>query len=394
MKISLKKSIAAASLAVAVVSCTVPCVTVAAAEELIECDRLFEATVSSLIDSSSDSAKLTALRKPVYDIEVNPLGYVYEFEIGGEKGYALFTAEDGNFVPREVMPGAASPYAEAEGTCIYVSGYNYLEYSDGEYRDIESGEAVSGEVIEVLAENAVYGGEGIMLLDSDEIIYEYVNKTKDNYEMAYSVPYFHSSPFLSSCAAIAGANIIAFHDRYHDDLIPDYTPGSYVLGTLYRYKQESARITELVTELYYDMETDDEGTTLENFKKGMQKYCARYGFNISFNSCMSGKSFNYSSAQNHIKNLNQPVALFLSNYNVGVIIEGDNYDKVSYYYVSNVNHVMVGFGYRQLTFTYSSGSSETLNFIYVASCNPGRPYGYFNPSYNVTVNDAFAINIY
>ena len=389
----MKKPILAAALSAAILSAAIPFATVASADSnYSECDKLFEATICSLVEAEDVSGKLTATRKPLYDIEVNPLGYVYEFNINGEDGYAVFTtSEDGNFVPQEFMPESASPYAETTGKCIYVSGYNYLEYSDGVYTNPASGEVIPDEAIEIMAENALFGGGGDYYTTS--VTYEYVNKTKDNYNMAYLTPSYRSTSLPNACAGVAGANILGFYDRYYDDLISDFTAGSYILGTLYRYNYENERIMDVIIELYDDMQITANGTTVSGFKSGMQKYCNRYGYNISFNSCMSGGKFNYSTAQNYIKNMNQPIALFLLDYNVADIIEGDNYDRADYT-VTTANHVMVGFGYRQLIYTYKSGAAETINFMYVAVGDPAKPTGYYNPAYNTTVDDAFAVNIY
>ena len=389
----MKKRFFAAGLAIALSMAAVP-VTISASAEIKEeeCDRLFAATVNSLIDESDiENGKINALRKPLYDISVEPLGYVYEFSLKDSEGYAIIVNADGNYIAQEVMPNAISPYSESEGQCVYVGTMTYLEYSEGVYTYAESGTVVPEEVVEYLAEDALYGDGGTISGSTLVTIY-YDSKSEDYYKMALSTPYNSSSPYVSACACVAGSNIVAYFDRYCPSLMLDYEPGYEYMGYYFYYAQTS-EMTDVVIQLYSDMGTTSEsGTTAQQFLNGMKKYSNRAGYSFSYTSCMSGGNLSYSKVKGSMKN-NQPVALFLSGYNVGFLELYEDRDSMGYL-LSTANHVMVGFGYREITYTHDSGDKETLNYIYVASGVGDRPSGYFNINYNTKINDAFAVSIY
>lgn len=388
----MKKFLICAAIIVALLCGGVPLVASAETVTGTECDEVFAATVGELLDCEDTSVK--AVRKTLYDIEVNPLGFIYEFTADETDGYAVFLWEDEKFIPQEVIPEGASPYAQAEGKCIYVFSYTYLDYTDGEYIDLNNGVTLSSETVDLMAENAVYGSAGIMPLASSLVTIEFASKDKHEYLMSLQPPTYSSSPYISACACIAGANIIGFYDRYYENLIPDYEPGYMFMGAAYLYYIQTAPVTEVVKQLYVDMGTTDKGTTESQFKSGMTKYCNRAGYGISYTSMMSGSSINYSKVIQYIEEYNQPVALFLSGYNVGSVSESDTQDTYGYYY-SEGNHVMVGFGYRYVTYMYSNSKTETFNFIYVSSGDHNSSYGYYNIKYNsTTINSALAINIY
>lgn len=388
----MKKLIVSAAMSLLLLCAGTPAIIASAATaEGVECDEVFAATVGSIADSDENSVKAT--RKPLYDIEVNPLGYVYEYTLDGAEGYAVFIQREGNFVPQEVIPEGTSPYAEVEGKCIYVCSFTYLEYNSGEYTELSSGITLLPETVEDMADNAVYGDSGISLYSSSTVYIEFKSKDKQEYIMTLQPPSYTATPFVSGCACLAGANIIGFYDRYYVNLIPNYEPGYLFLNVMYMYYGQSSEIFDVLEQLYVDMGTTVNGTTEPQFISGMKKYCNRAGYNFGYTSLMSGSKLNYSAVANYIENYNQPVALFLSGFNVAIIGERDNIDGFGYYY-ENTNHVMAGFGYKYITYTYNNGSQETFNFIYVSSGKDNAPVGYFNTSYNTTIDDVLAINIY
>ena len=389
----MKKRFFTAALVVALSIAAVPVTVSANADVKVEeCNRLFATTVNSLIDESEvTNGKINALRKPLYDISVQPLGYVYEFELKNNSGYAIIVNTDGNYVAQEVIPNAVSPYSESEGMCVYVGSMTYLEYDDGVYTYAESGAVLPDEVVDCLADDALYGDGGTISGNSQVTIY-YDSKTQDTYRMALSTPDCTSSPYVSACACIAGSNIVAYFDRYCPNLIPDFEPGYEYMG-YYFYHGETSIMTDVVIQLYSDMGTTAEsGTTAQQFLNGMKKYSNRAGYSFSYTSCMSSGKLNFSKVKSSMKN-NQPLALFLSGYNVGFLGEHEGRDSMGYV-LSAANHVMVGFGYRDVTYTYDTGEHETFNYIYVSSGAGSSPSGYFNINYNTKINDAFAVSIY
>ena len=390
----MKKRFLAVGFAVALSVAAAPVAIAANADVNVEeCDKVFAATVNSLLDESDFvDGKITALRKPLYDISVEPLGCVYEFTLKDGEGYAIVVNTDGNYVVQEVIPDSVSPYSENEGQCVYVNNMTYLEYSDGVYTDAASGAVLSDELVEYLAEDALYGDGGTISGTQQVNIY-FKNRTFNDYWMAYSTPSNTSSPYLSSCACIAGSNVVAYFDRYCPNLMPNYEPGYEYMG-YYFYYGETDEMWKVVTpQLYSDMgTTESAGTTTAQFLSGMTKFANRAGYNFSYSSCMSGSNFNLSAAKNGMHS-NRPVVLFLSGYNVGRINSTSDHDSIGYL-LSAANHAMVGFAYYDTTYTYDSGAQETFNYIYVASGVGDSPEGYFNINYNTKINDAYSVSIY
>lgn len=389
----MKKRFLAAGIALAISMTAVPVTIVANAEVKVEeCDKIFAQTINSLINVNDiENGKVSATRKPLFDISIEPLGCVYEFTLKDSDGYAIVINTDGKYIAQEFIPEGTSPYAECEGKCVYVNNMTYLEYSDGVYTIAESGTVVPEEIVEYLAEDAFYG-DGGSITGSATVRIDYVNRSRDYYRLALSTPSISTSPYLSSCACIAGANVVSYFDRYCPELIPDYEPGYEYLG-YYFYYGDTYTSTSVVTQLYSDMgTTESNGTTTAQFLSGMTKYANRAGYNFSYTSVMSGSKLNFSAAKSAMKS-NKPIALFLTGYNVAELALNDTYDLIGYS-LSTANHVMIGFGYEDLVYTYDSGEQEEIQFFYVASGVSSRSIGYFNVNYNTKINDAYALSIY
>lgn len=220
----------------------------------------------------------------------------------------------------------------------------------------------------------------------------YTSKTlAKSHSLALIYPDYNFSPAVGSCGSIAGGNVIGFYDRFDENLIPNHVSGT-VFGNTYIYNMEDTATDQLITTLYEYMGTEHVGTTEDEFIDGMTRYCTEKGKKISFTSCMSLKSFNFTSAQQKMES-NQPIVLFLSGYNATILTsEDDNNDRIQYY-VSDGNHIMIGFGYKIYNYSTSSGTI-TYNYIDVSTGLSGITRTLFDISYKTKINDALAVNIY
>lgn len=243
----------------------------------------------------------------------------------------------------------------------------------------------------VAAKDATYCDDGIMPLSLSSVTIDYESKSEDKFNMVLQHPDYTSSPYVASCACVAGANVIGFYDRYDENLIPNHSAGYNFMGQ-FIYKMEDDAVFDLVAQLYEDMGTDATGTTVTEFKNGMTTYCNRKGKSISFSSCMRNNQFDYEIAKSYMK-ANLPVVLFCSKYNVANFYTSENSDDI-YYLESSANHVMVGFGYKTINYTISSTNTVSYQFIAVASGNDDKPNGYYDINYNTNINDAYAVYIY
>jgi len=358
-----------------------------------ESDTVFWENLEELYqDNDSDYIAVKADKEIVYDLNLEQLGYIYDFEINGNSGYSIILKSNTDFVVTEMFFDSVNPFRNiADEKKIYVAFMTYLKYDNGEYKFADGQNALTDEYIDKLRKIAYYSAGDGFTTSSDTIYYS--SRNEDKYNLASRHPGLTNvSGISNACAAIAGGNIIQFWDRYKTDLIADYTPGN-ALGNSYIYKGESTTTASVIKQLYSDMEVNSTGpgATISQFKSGMTKYSNRQGYAITFNSCMSGGSFNYNTAKQNIVS-GQPIALFLDTYNVGLIDENTDYDAVAYL-LGKGTHVMAGFGYKEVIYTLNSGATRQDKYIAVASGIGQCPKGFFNVNYNTMIDDAYGIMI-
>ena len=283
-----------------------------------ECDKCFISTMNTLLDREDVAGEsISATRKPVYDIKLEQLGYVYEYEVAEQEGYAIIICDDGAYVAIEVFTDSVSPYSqvpEAEQN-VFVNTMSYYKAVEGEIRIIETDETISAEAYAVLEENAIlYKNSGLEDAEYVDIVIEYTGEPVEDYhKMSYKTPEYGNVGLTGGCAAVAGGNLIGYFDRYYEDLIPNHAAGEMKLG-YYFYSYADDFVLEAIDTLYVDMNGDGSGITEANFKSGLQKYCSRKGLSCSFTSLKSWGKLNYDSVKSSMKD-GKPVALLLNTYN-------------------------------------------------------------------------------
>ena len=392
----MKKKFAALCMALALILSVFGGITAFAEVSLEECDKCFQTTVNGFLQSDDvDGNKINALRKPVYDINLQHLGYVYEFEIVEGDSYAIIICDNGNYIAQEFVPGTQSPYINVgEGEqCIYVNNMTYLKHNGAAFCDIETSVELPEEVIDTISENAIlysYGYESGS--QSVTVTVNYQNKTIEQDYLSKRTPrYSKPSGITNACAAVAGCNIIGFYDRYYEHLIPNHVAGKETYG-YYIYNPADEYVNNVTRELYYKMNGSADGITETNFKNGMQTYCAEKNLSCDFTQLLSGGKLSFSAVRQSIEE-NKPVALLLSTYTVCEIDEETGYDTYDYDIYSG-DHIMVGFGYSRLIYTLSDGTSTVNDFVYVASGYSEYLNAYFNMNYCTNINSAYKVYIH
>lgn len=358
-----------------------------------EYDTVFIENVNELsAENYFGTVEIQAQKELLYDIELNTIGYVYDFTVNGEGGYAVVLNSFGMPEAAEFFFDAVNPYSSlaADAKRIYVSSMSYAYYSDGYYWT-ETDLAISDEILEELREIA-YLSDGSDITSSDETIY-YVSKNEDSYNLAIRHPACTSAPgVLNACTPIAGASIIQYFDRFYKNLIPNYEPGTELMG-YYFYETFGDELDALALQLYNDMGTNvtAPGTSVSQFKNGMEKYTNRQGYSIAFNSCMNGRSFNYDLSKQRI-DAGEPLILFVEGYSVAMIFTEEGNDYVTYLN-GKATHAMAGFGYKEISYVLTNGQTRNDKYIAVASGNEFRTSGYFNVNFNTTIDDAYSVKI-
>ena len=363
---------------------------------LEECDRCFQTAVNGFLERDDvEGNTVTAVRTPVYDINLQHLGYVYEFELVGGDGYAIIICDDGNYIAQEFVPHTQSPYAQVsnEELCIYVNSMTYLKYNGTAFCDIHSSAEVSSEVLQILSENAIqYKQTSYPSQDQQTIKVYYTSRNYDSDYLSKMTPHYtNPGDLVNACAAIAGTNLLGFYDRYYDNLIPNFTAGTEAYG-MYLYNLADDNVYNAMRELYSDMGGNSAGISETNFKSGLQKYCAKKNLSCDFTQLLSSGKLSFASVKQCISE-NKPLALLLSTYTVCDIDGYSGYDSHIYNYFYG-NHIMIGFGYCEINYTLTDGSNTNYQYVYVASGLGTPDQGYFNINYSTNINSAYKVYIH
>ena len=356
-----------------------------------ECDAVFFETLEeTLLYEGKVTMQNSVEKEMIYDINLDPLGYIYTITFESSEGYALVVNTIGIFEVAEIYLDSPSPYGDYFGQKVYISFLTYFIWEDGGFIDATSGLPVDEDIIEELSEKAFCAGNGPLYLDEEYLCY--TNKVQNEYGLAKRHPAYLPVGLSNSCTPTAGANIIGYYTRFYSQLIPGFTPGS-TMASYYLYKENPSDIDPVVATLYNYMGTNvgAPGTTINGFKNGMITYCGQKNLSISFDSCMQNGSFNYAKAKQNFQN-GLPAVLFVDTFSVATFSLGTN-EEVIKYLMGTVCHAMAGFGYNEITYTLTNGQTRTDKYIAVATGLITKSKGYFNINYNTQIDEFYSITI-
>ena len=203
--------------------------------------------------------------------------------------------------------------------------------------------------------------------------------------------FWQISGLTNACGAVAGAEIVAFYDKYYPELIPNWT-SYYTASGKYR-SQDSTHVPALMNSLYTLMRTnvDDVGVSKTDFLNGLKSYVNGQGYSISYQDVKSGQSVNYAQCKNAIDN-NKVVALLVYPTSIYDMSNGTSSDTIMSISISGA-HIMVAYGYCQIKYYNASGAFRTDTYLMVAT---GQPGGLPTALYKVgpsDINGAYVINI-
>ena len=360
-----------------------------------QCDLCFRETVNGILEEDEiNGSYVLADRVPLYDLKLENMGYVYSFQTSYGEGFAIVICDNGEYVTREFVKSSPNPYATVgeDELCVYAQTMTYLKAVRGAICDVQSSIPLTEEALAELEKTAVfYQSDGSATSEHKTVRIDYVSKSYDNNALCWAPPVYYNVGWSGGCAAVAGGNLVGYYDRYYEDLIPNHAAGYEGYGR-YIYNFADDYVNEAITTLYSDMNGDETGITETNFKNGLQKYCLRKGLSCDFTSLKSGGSLSYDTVKNCI-NSGYPIALLLNTFNVCSTYESNTYTNI-YYNLYYANHVMVGYGYRNITFTHSDGSTSQCKFINVITGWNDPATAYFNMEYCTNIISAYKVNIY
>lgn len=187
----------------------------------------------------------------------------------------------------------------------------------------------------------------------------------DDAETPGGCPAYYNTNLTNSCGPVAGAEIVAFYDKYYPELIPNWV-SYYEASGKYR-AQEGTYVPALLQDLFTRMQTNvnGDGVSESEFTTGLKSYFTSHGRTLSLSSIKSGSTFNYTSCKNAIDS-NKVIVLFITPGDVYTLAYGSGFDNVSNYTISG-NHIMVAYGYMKINYYNSSGLFRTDTYLKVAT---------------------------
>ena len=225
---------------------------------------------------------------------------------------------------------------------------------------------------------------------ADETIY-FTRKevTLENNTAGNCPAYSTISGLTNSCGAVAGAQIVAFYDKYFPNLIPGWT--SHYTNGKYR-AQDSTYVPALIRELYTLMRTnvDDVGVSESDFLNGLTSYVNGKGYQISYQSVKSGNAINLTQCVNAIDN-NKVIALLVAPTNVYNLSETSTYDTLTAFNIAG-SHIMVAYGYLQFKYYNASGLFRTDTYLCVSTGKSDCPKAYYKIDSTAT-KSAYIVNV-
>lgn len=225
---------------------------------------------------------------------------------------------------------------------------------------------------------------------SEIINYTSKEVTEENYTFGRCPMFTGTSDLDNACGAIAGAEIVAFYDRYFPELIPDWTP--YFNSNLNYRWQDDVVIPALIHELYTLMRTnvDDVGVSRTDFLNGLTSYVTGKGYQINYQSVKSGNSLNYQQCKNAIDN-NKVIVLFVNPTTVYTLTEANGYDALAPKNITGA-HIMLAFGYLQIKYYNANGLFRTDTSLCIATGRDDFPLVFYKID-STTTNYAYIVNV-
>lgn len=226
----------------------------------------------------------------------------------------------------------------------------------------------------------------------------FASKESDEIKFYGALPeYSDDSGRKNTCANVAGAIVLGYYDKDYDNLIENFTSTREIFGKII-YSPQTDAVLDVMARLYDDMKTNVTagGTTVANFKSGLQTYVNEQGRNITYTQVVSNGQLQSSRYQQSINN-GKPVVFFVSGYTVIATIalnaESGPEEYYEQYYVGN--HTVVGYGYRTIRYYNAAGNLvKQLELLAVATGNPASPLVYISLDDYTNLIDGYEINIY
>lgn len=240
------------------------------------------------------------------------------------------------------------------------------------------------------------GFNGSTFLYTEKETVSYSSKKEREVSISGGLPKYYSTFYnTNDCAPVAGSIVLGYFDRQFDQLIPNFTAGRYIRDQ-FIYTPQNDTIVNLTNTLYdlMDTNTSGNGTTVNQFKNGLQEYVQSRGRTIGYSGVMNGSL----SVQEVIDSINSgiPVVIFVVGYalvsddDISSTTNTDTYAKDIY----GGAHTMVVGGVKTITYYNEAGSvveSKVLFDVYTGYGTNQNCYMLLNAYGNL--DDAYSVKI-
>lgn len=226
---------------------------------------------------------------------------------------------------------------------------------------------------------------------ADEYVYFTSKDDSDAATTAGGAPqYSQLNEHSNACGAVAGAEIVAFYDKYYSNLIPNWV-SYYAASGKYRM-QDATYVPALMRDLYTRMRTnvDDVGVSEEEFKSGLQSYINAQGYGVSYQNVASSGSVDYDACKAAVQN-NKVIALLVRAGNVYTIQDSGSYALITPTNIAGL-HIMVAYGYKTITYYNASGAFRTDRYLVVATGYNSPKFAYYKID-SQNLNAAYIVSI-
>lgn len=214
------------------------------------------------------------------------------------------------------------------------------------------------------AETRYFDAPALSTIASQDIYY--TTRSVSEGETDGGAPYYCDNNGLANCCGpIAGTEAVAFYDKYFPNLIAGWDSYYPDLGI---YRLQSEQYTYPVLHKLYDLmkcNVNGDGVTEASFLDGLKTYLNNQGYSISYKNVAWGNYLDYTPCVDAMKQ-NKIVVLFVAP---GPLYEIAEYSDHNTFYETNVsgNHIMIAYGYLQMTYYNGGTYLGTKTYVKVAT---------------------------
>ena len=240
-------------------------------------------------------------------------------------------------------------------------------------------------------------GEGTQVKSSYDISYD---RKEESLVKHLSAPsYGNGDPEIkNACAPLAAMNIVAYYDRWYNNLVPNYDVGVlYSNGKYFYYPDMHKQATcNVISSLYSLMKTGESGgTTAANFKNGLNEYVNKAGYNLTTTSFYKNEKTVNINALDEALTKNKIGLIMCTTYNFVTSIISDSNTNTDHIVKSNsdAGHMMMVYGYRTIEYYKNNINFQTDTFLLVSSSYSSGETGYIRMNDFVRIDEALIITI-